>query len=244
MKKKTFYLIKLNKSFLIFSLIILFLLILRFKNPWKTLKIFSYNKGNTIVIDPGHGGIDGGTGKVDDILEKDINLAVGRKLKKELLVEGYNIVMTREVDKSLEEYSNLKASRYRRDLDARKTIVNSNAPLAFVSIHVNSSSNKSARGIKIYHYPKDEESFQLAEDIKASIDQYLYKDYLQEESLRTEILTEDYFILRETDYPGVLIEIGFITNPEEKELMKSQEYRERLAYAIKKGIVDFIAFPR
>lgn len=243
MRKGRIYISKLNKRFLILCLIFLFLLTLSLKRPWKASKIFNPRDIISIGVDPGHGGIDGGTGDPKDILEKDINLDVGKKLKKELLVEGYNIIMTREKDESLEDYSQLDASRYRRDLDARRMIINNSDPSAFVSIHVNSSTSKSARGIKIYHYPDAIESKRLAENIRDAIDEYLYEDYLQEEKTRSEILTEDYFILRETTAPGVLIEIGFITNPEEKELMQDEGYKERLAYAIKKAIVDFVAIP-
>ncbi|NMB07200.1 MAG: N-acetylmuramoyl-L-alanine amidase, partial [Tissierellia bacterium] len=167
-------------------------------------------------------------------------LDVAIKLKRELLVEGYNIIMTREKDESLEELSNIKASRYRRDLDARKTIINENSPSAFVSIHVNSSRKTSARGVKIYHFPGSTEGKRLAENIKESIDEHLYKNYLKEDNLKAEVLTENYYILRETKYPGVLIEIGFITNPEENKLMKSRKYKEKIAYAIKKGVVRFV----
>ncbi len=233
------YIIRFNKKVLltIFLLIILFIVL---KGKFRTSKIFNPENQVNIVIDPGHGGIDGGTGDVRDILEKDINLEVGLKLKKELLVENYNVIMTREKDESLEELSNIKTSRYRKDLDARKTIINENQPLAYVSIHVNASTKTSARGVKIYHFPGSVEGQRLAENIKESIDEHLYKKYLKEDNLKSEVLTENYYILRETKYPGVLIEIGFITNPEENKLMKSKKYKEKIAYAIKKGIVEFL----
>ena len=63
---------------------------------------------------------------------------------------------------------------------------------------------------------------------------------MKEENLRTEILTEDFFILRETDYPGVLIEVGFLTNPEENKLLREDEYQRQIARAIKKGILKYL----
>ncbi|NMA86162.1 MAG: N-acetylmuramoyl-L-alanine amidase [Tissierellia bacterium] len=232
------YIIRFNKKILL-GLLALIIFFTGLKMYFRTSKIFNPENLINIVLDPGHGGIDGGTGNVNDILEKEINLDVCLKLKKELLVEGYNIIMTREKDQSLEELSNINASRYRRDLDARKTIINENQPLAFVSIHVNASTKTSARGVKIYHFPDSTEGKRLAENIKESVDEYLYKNYLKEDNLEAEVLTENYYILRETKYPGVLIEIGFITNPEENKLMKSKKYKEKIAYAIKKGIVSF-----
>lgn len=233
------YLAKLNKQLLIVLSIVILLLIIKLPN-YKVLSIFNSINENTIVVDPGHGGIDGGAGKKNDIFEKDINLQVSAKLKKELIVEGFQVIMTREEDVSLENFSNIKGSRYRRDLDARKTIINNNKPLAFISIHCNSSKKTSAKGIKVYYYPESIEGEKLAKSISQSIDENFYKAYMKEENLRTEILTEDFFILRETDYPGVLIEVGFLTNPEENKLLREDEYQRQIARAIKKGILKYL----
>lgn len=234
------YWIKLNKKLLIIlAAAIILLLFMKFPT-YKALSIFNSINNNIVVIDPGHGGIDGGAGSRNDILEKDINLQIGAKLKKELMVEGFEVIMTREEDISLENFSNIKASRYRRDLDARKSIINNNKPLAFVSIHCNASKKTTARGIKIYYYPESIEGEKLAESISQSIDENFYKSYMKEESLRTEILTEDFFILRETDYPGVLVEVGFLTNPEENRLLRDDDYQWQIARAIKKGILRYL----
>ena len=207
----------------------------------KVSRIFKYQSNGTIVIDPGHGGIDGGTGDKEGLLEKDINLDVASKLKKELLVEGFKVVMTREKDQSLEEFSDINASRYRRDLDARKSIVNKNDPIVFVSIHVNSSKKTSAKGIKVYYYPNSYEGKELAENICQSIDLNVYEKYLRDDTLKAEVLSEDYFILRETEFPGVLVEIGFITNPEENKLLQDEKYKTKVAFAIKKGIIQYLS---
>lgn len=221
--------------------LLLFLIIgiIIFKNS-KVLKIFSYRSKQTIVIDPGHGGIDGGTGNPKDILEKDINLDIGLKLKKELLVEGFNVVMTREKDESLEDLSNINSSRYRRDLNARQSIINSSKPLVYVSIHVNSSKSPSARGVKVYHFPGSEEGKNLAEAISSSVDIYLYEKFLKDDNLISEVLSENFYILRETKYTGVLVEAGFITNVEDNRLLKDDKYKEKLAFAIKKGILEYL----
>ncbi|NLW22939.1 MAG: N-acetylmuramoyl-L-alanine amidase [Tissierellia bacterium] len=240
-RKNRIYILYLNKKILfILTLLLLIIIGIIFTKGSRALNIFSYRDGQVIVIDPGHGGIDGGAGNVKDVLEKDINLDVGIKLKKQLLVEGFNVVMTREVDQSLEHLSSLNASRYRRDLDARKNIIDNNEPVVFISIHVNSSKKSTARGAKIYHYPNSTEGKRLADSIARSIDANLYEKFLKEESLRTEVLSEDYYILREPSYTGVLVEIGFITNPEEKRLLMDEDYKERLAFAIKKGILEYL----
>ncbi|WP_025640501.1 N-acetylmuramoyl-L-alanine amidase family protein [Schnuerera ultunensis] len=240
-RKSRIYVIKLNRKILILMALLLFLIIgiIIFKNS-KVLKIFSYRSKQTIVIDPGHGGIDGGTGNPKDILEKDINLDIGLKLKKELLVEGFNVVMTREKDESLEDLSNINSSRYRRDLNARQSIINSSKPLVYVSIHVNSSKSPSARGVKVYHFPGSEEGKNLAEAISSSVDIYLYEKFLKDDNLISEVLSENFYILRETKYTGVLVEAGFITNVEDNRLLKDDKYKEKLAFAIKKGILEYL----
>ena len=234
-RKSRVYIIKLNRKILILLAIIVLLIIVTiiFKGS-KVSRIFKYQSNGTIVIDPGHGGIDGGTSDKEGLLEKDINLDVGLKLKKELLAEEFKIIMTREKDQSLEEFSNINSSRYRRDLNARKTIINENDPLIFISIHVNSSKNSRVRGVKIYYYPTSSEGKKLAESICESVNINVYEKYLKDNILEAEIIPEDYFILRETQIPGVLVEIGFITNLEDNKLLKDEKYKTKIAFAIKK----------
>lgn len=241
-RKPRIYVIKVNRRKLLISAIIIVLIgMTAILKKQRIIHIFNPKNQQTIVIDPGHGGIDGGTGDRNDILEKDINLDVGLKLKKELLVEGFDVIMTREDDVSLENLSSINASRYRRDLDARKNIINENDPLVFISIHVNSSKKTSVKGIKVYHFPNSVEGEKLAKSIAESVDIYVYDKFLKDTSLRAEILSENFYILRETKHTGVLVEVGFITNPEENKLMKNRKYKEKVAFAIKKGILEYLS---
>lgn len=240
-RKPGFYVIKLNKKLILLLGIVLLILIFRvFFRDTRVFNIFSRQWGKTIVVDPGHGGIDGGTSDKTGLLEKDINLEVGLKLKKELLVEGFKVIMTREKDQSLEDLSRIDGSRYRKDLDARKCIINENNSITYVSIHVNASTSSRARGIKIYYYPGSKDGQILADNIKRSVDEHVYEKYLREDTLKAETLAEDYFILRETDTCGVLVEIGFITNPDENKLLQNEKYQRKVAYAIKKGITEYL----
>lgn len=240
-RKPKIYVIKLNRKLILalLGLIIFLIILITFFSNSKSLSIFKYNSNGVIVVDPGHGGIDGGTSDRDGLLEKDINLDTGLYLKQELIKEGFNVVMTREADESLEDFSSINASRYRRDLNARKTIINKSKPVAFVSIHVNSSKSPSARGIQVYYYPDSSESEKLAKSICDSINTNVYKNYLKED-LNAKYLPYDYFILRETEYTGVLVEIGFITNSKDKALLKDDKYKEKVAYSIRKGISKWL----
>ena len=240
-RKPIFYVVKLNRKLVLLIGIILLLLLgkMIFRSSM-VFNIFRYQRGETITVDPGHGGIDGGTGDREGLLEKNINLDIGLKLKKELLVEGFKVSMTRESDESLEGHSKIDGSRYRRDLDARRRIINESNSTTYVSIHVNSSPSSNAKGIKIYYYPGSAEGKRLAASIQQSVDTHVYDKYLKDDTRRAEILSEDYFILRETGVAGVLVEVGFITNPEEKKLLQNERYKRRVAYAIKKGIVEYL----
>lgn len=202
--------------------------------------VFKGSSEETVVIDPGHGGIDAGTSDKTGLLEKDINLDLGLRLKREFLFEEPKVLMTREKDESLENLSQRDGSRQIKDLDARKNIINENNSTTFVSIHVNSSPNSQTRGIKIYHYPGSTKGKMLADSICQFIDEHVYERYLKEDILKVEILAENFFILRETEMPGVLVEIGFITNPDENKLLKKRRYKRKVAHAIKKGIIEYL----
>lgn len=243
-KKFYFIVINLNKKIIIVSLIICFIsIVITLLISNKHISVFNNNYycNGKIVIDPGHGGIDGGTSDKSGLLEKNINLDIGLKLKKVLLEDNIKVIMTREKDISLEKKSNINASRYKRDLDARKKIINNNNPNAFISVHVNASvQTRNARGIQVYYYPSSNDSKRLAQLICESINQNLYQKHLKLTKVKACIIPEDYFILRETEYPGVLIETGFITNTYDKKLLMDKTYKEVLAKAIKKGILDYM----
>ncbi|HLR34588.1 MAG TPA: N-acetylmuramoyl-L-alanine amidase [Tissierellales bacterium] len=236
-RKPKVFIGKLNKRilFLVLVLLVMFVIIAFLSNT-RIFQTLGRKSGEVIVVDPGHGGIDGGTSDSSGLLEKDINLDVSLKLKKELNKEGFNVIMTRNKDESLEEYSNVNASRYKRDLNARKTIVNENKPKAFISIHVNSNKRSSARGVQVYYYPTSDESRRLAENICESINEIVYRDYLGDYDLEAQPMAENFFILRETEASGVLVEIGFITNLEDNKLLQDNKYKKKIAIAIMEGI--------
>lgn len=239
-KKARIYVIKLNRKVLILlGIIVLSIIAVCFIKNSKIINVLGDRFNNKIVIDPGHGGIDGGTGDKGGLLEKDINLDIGLKLKKELEEEGFRVIMTRDKDISLEEFSDINSSRYRRDLNARKTIINENNPLMFISIHVNSSKKSTARGVKVYYYPTSTEGKRLAESICKSVDINVYQNFLKDNSMKAEAIPENYYVLRESESTGVLVETGFITNLEDRKLLTDEEYQKKVAFAIKEGIKEY-----
>lgn len=193
-----------------------------------------------IVIDPGHGGIDGGTFQ-SGLLEKDINLDISLKVRKVLQHQNIKVILTRDKDISLEHKSSLNASRYKRDLDARKKIIDTSHASLFISIHTDSRPNNTeARGIGIFYYPTSGEGKELAQAIASSVNKMVYHHYLNTTDIKAEIAPGDYYILRETNIPGILIEVGFLTNPMDCKLLRREDYRNQVAWAIGDGIMNYL----
>ncbi|MGF7060865.1 N-acetylmuramoyl-L-alanine amidase family protein [Brassicibacter mesophilus] len=203
---------------------------------------FSFKSSDkSVVIDAGHGGIDGGTSDRKGLLEKNINLDVSLRVEQLLSNRNINVIMTREQDVSLENKSSLNSTRYRKDLNARKTIINSSDINAFISIHVDAHpKNPKARGVKVFYYDKSEEGEKLAKTICNAVDSIVYKDYLKNQRLKSKIFCGDYYILRETSVPGVLVEIGFVTNTEDNKLLQDDGYKNSVALAISEGVIEYI----
>ncbi|SHF38453.1 N-acetylmuramoyl-L-alanine amidase [Caldanaerobius fijiensis DSM 17918] len=185
--------------------------------------------GKVIVIDPGHGGIDGGCNR-GGILEKNINLSVALTLRKKLENAGATVFMTRETDTALDHLNNKNPYRHKRDLIARVDIINQHKPDIFLSLHVNSGNSKS-RGAIVFFSSKNPESKKLAQPIQ---------DYLNELTGQVNTsLTGDFYILRNAASPGVLIEMGFISNPQEANLLQDKTYQSKLADAILSGVMYY-----
>jgi len=197
-------------------------------------------KGILVAVDPGHGGIDGGASLGEDFNEKDINLDISLKLQSLLTNTGADVIMTRVSDVSLENKSDLQSSRYRRDLDARRDIINNSNADIFISIHTNCfRSNPKSRGAIVFYHYSSEEGKILAHMIGCSIKEVVYKDLLGNTSLESKILPEDLFMLRGTKIPGVLIETGFMTNGEEGRLLRQDNFQAAMAKAIAIGLQNY-----
>jgi len=194
--------------------------------------------GRVIVLDPGHGGIDGGT-NTDGILEKDINLEVALALRKLLEKNGVNVIMTRTTDIALDGLNNESNSRHKRDLLARANIINKTSPDNFLSIHVNADRKSSkVRGPMVFYFRKSEESRRLAEALQKSIEA-AYESFGQKIPNRRPLANSSLFLLCNTKVPGVIIEMGFLSNPNDKNLLISQEFQKAIAEAIVRGLKEY-----
>lgn len=190
-----------------------------------------------IVIDPGHGGIDGGT-NIGDILEKNINLTVGLRLKDILIKKGATVVMTREIDDSLDDHIIGNGSRHREDLNARVKVVNdSNADL-FISLHVNHIKNAKRIGPIVFYHTSSEIGKYLAEHMQGYLnDISTYKK--MDIKVKHEATPGNYYILGNTKTPGIIVEMGFLSNDIDRSLLLDSEHQSDIVEQITKGIIAY-----
>jgi N-acetylmuramoyl-L-alanine amidase len=180
-----------------------------------------------IVIDAGHGGFDPGKVASDGIQEKGINLKISEKLKAYLEQGGAVVYMTRLDDTSLSD-------KKREDLKNRTVIGNGENVDLFVSVHQNSFPKNSAKGAQVFYYKKSENGKRLATCIQSRL-----KEVVDTENDRVAKPNKDYYILREITVPSVIVECGFLSNSVEHDLLQSDKYQSKLAWAIYMGILDY-----
>lgn len=196
------------------------------------------NDGEKIVlIDPGHGGMDGGAKGKDGTLEKDINLSIALKLKTALESKGYKVEMTRETDTDLHTKGETVREKKRDDLANRVKLKEETKCDAFISIHQNMFPQSNCKGAQVW-YAGDENSKLLGEALQES-----FKTNLDENNHRlAKQAKEEYRILRNNkDCAAVIAECGFLSNPEELELLKSDDYQNKIIDSIVNGIDKYFS---
>jgi N-acetylmuramoyl-L-alanine amidase len=183
----------------------------------------SSTPGPTIVIDAGHGGTDrGARAKLPFCEEKRLCLQTARLVRKYLDQLGYHVVMTRTSDAFI-------------SLSRRVEIAQQSGSAIFVSIHYNSSRNPAAQGIEVFfHDSKDNKS--RASRSKKLADSILPRILRRTSATSRGIKKGNFYVIRETEMPAVLIEGGFISNPKERGQLKSIDYQESIARGIADGI--------
>lgn len=197
---------------------------------------------DTIILDPGHGGVDGGAEGSLGTCEKHINLAITFHIKKLAEADGFDVVMTRDEDEGLymkgrQSIRSLKTE----DLKARRKMVEDIRPLLFVSIHLNNfKQDRSVRGAQTF-YPTGNgeqdvlyESKRLALAIQASL-----VEGLADGTERVALGKNDAYILKNPVVPMVIVECGFLSNREEEALLCEEDYQKKLAFFIYKGILEY-----
>ena len=197
----------------------------------KTVGINNVKTKKTVIIDPGHGGIDVGTVGIDGSLEKNINLSISLDLYDYLMVSGINAVLTRDGD-----YEVYRAweKRTKSDLYNRMDFINSVPDSILISIHQNHFENEAEWGTQVWFSPNDEISPTLADKILQSV-----KKNIQPENKRENKVSDNsYYILYKAQKPSVMVECGFVSNRNENNKLQDKEYQKDMAYSILAGICE------
>lgn len=190
--------------------------------------------GYVIVIDPGHGGVDGGAISRSGTMEKDITLAISFKLRDYLQQAGALVVMTREGDHDLASESTERIrSRKVEDLRRRVELINESDADVFVSIHLNSIPSPRWKGAQTFYNRAIEGNEFLAKHIQAEIRRNL------ENTNREAKPINSVYILQKANILGALVEVGFLSNPTEAELLASEKYQESVAASIYEGLLRY-----
>ncbi|NLZ49874.1 MAG: N-acetylmuramoyl-L-alanine amidase CwlD [Clostridiales bacterium] len=190
------------------------------------------NSKKTILVDPGHGGIDGGAVAKDGTLEKDINLTISKKVRDLLVKEGYKVIMSREEDKSLSSEGGTIRKRKLEDLDNRQKLIRTSQSDMFISIHLNAFPQRQYYGAQVW-YASNKKSENFAVMMQNNL-----KEDLDPNNKRMAKDAKDSFIIMRNppDIPAIMIECGFLSNEAEAQRLKSDSYQQQLAQSIARTV--------
>lgn len=205
-----------------------------------TTKETSINSGLydkvVIVIDAGHGGLDGGASSSDGTLEKELNLEIAQKLYSMFSLSNVSCVMTRSDDRMLYDETQTSRKKY-YDLKNRVEFAKTFEEPIFVSIHQNKFPIKKYSGLQVYYSKNNPQSKVLADIIQDNT-----KNYFQTDNNRaTKKANSAIFVLNNLDVPAVLVECGFLSNDNEAQLLKSDEYQKKIAFTIFVSVMQFLS---
>ncbi len=188
----------------------------------------------TIVLDAGHGGIDGGSeGTVSGVKESELNLLIVKELESLFKQCGFNVVLTRDGDYGL--YGDESSGFKLRDLKKRVEITNNSNAELLLSIHINKFSMLSRNGVQVFYKNNDEQSKVLAKAIQLEV------NLLTEQERMYDALAGDYYLLNEISSSGVIVECGFLSNEKDERLLQTEEYRKKLAKRIYSGVFRYFS---
>ncbi len=192
---------------------------------------------STVIIDPGHGGEDGGASSRSGLIEKNINLELAFILKEKLEARGVNVIMTRTTDTLLYDRNvDYQGRKKVLDMQARLKIMSESQNCIFVSLHMNTYSSPKYSGLQVWYSDNDADSQVLANTIQAGV-----KATLQPENNRkTKSAGTSIFLLDKATCPAVLVECGFLSNAAEAKLFESDEYKQSLCKNLCGSIIEFL----
>jgi len=190
----------------------------------------------TIVLDAGHGGTDGGCVGINGEIEKTINLAVVKNLQQLLEFSGFNVILTRDSDRSMHSEGvvgirNQKVS----DMQNRKAIIDAHPESLFFSVHQNIFTKSALSGGQMFYTNRNSENYKLALTLQGCFAE------LQPDNVReVKLIDNDLYLFKEAVQPSVLIECGFLSNASDAANLSDAEYQRKVAYTIYKGIIMYL----
>lgn len=222
-----------KKYVFIYSCFLLFLIaVFPFCHKLSKQVVALHRNKTTIVIDAGHGGSDPGKVGIQGIKEKDVNLAIARYLKDYLIAEDYTVYMTRETDQGL--YDESVSNKKKSDLSNRIQFLQKKNASCMISIHQNSYPDTIQHGAQTFYYEGREEDKNFAQYVQDSL---LAFDPSNTRQIKSNTY---YYILKNAQVPSILIECGFLSNPEETANLTDPNYQKQIAYAIAIGTCRYL----
>ncbi len=194
------------------------------------------NDGYRVVIDAGHGLPDGGAVGVNGTIEQSVNLSVAKKVEEILSTGGINVTMTRNDEKCLsceEEGKSLRQMK-KEDMNERLKIIKKSKADLFISIHMNHFEQPKVNGLRLFYDKNHPQTKELAVSMQEKMSEItgakMYAVKAADQSL---------FLMKNPPSPAVLVECGFLSNPEEEKKLNDEDYQSRLAWAIAQSIKVF-----
>lgn len=197
---------------------------------WSTLPL----AGQVIALDAGHGGRDGGAVSASGIVEKDVTLAISLQLRDYLQEAGAAVVMTREDDRELSD-PKVKGGMKRQDLTKRVEIVNESEADLMISIHLNAIGSPRWSGAQTFYQPKRDEAH---ETLAVLIQDELVRN-LENTDRVAKALDRNILLMRNVKMPAALVEVGFLSNPQEASLLNTESYQKKVAASVYQGILRY-----
>jgi N-acetylmuramoyl-L-alanine amidase len=190
-----------------------------------------------IVIDAGHGGMDGGCVSVDGTAEKYINLAIASDCRDLFRALGFEPVCTRETDEAIydEGTEGLSAQKL-SDMENRLEIFSRYADGISLSIHQNQFTDSQYSGAQMFYQEGNAGGELLAQTLRGQFAALLQPDNTRE----TKPVTDELYLLKNTQCPAVMVECGFLSNPDEAALLESEDYQKKVAFTVATGVCEFI----
>ena len=188
----------------------------------------------TIILDAGHGGKDGGASSKEGLVERDLVFKITQMVEENLRLQGFNVIMTRPDERDLA--SEHAKNRKKEDLARRVDILNGTENAIAISIHANAIGNTRWSGAQVFYDAKSLENKELATHIMEAMRSNI------EGLTREQRPISNIYILRNSQIPTALVEVGFLSNPAEARLLSDADYQQLMAYSIFEGILSFIEF--